>query len=282
MSLFLNLFTLLKVIRNDKINCINYHQRIFLLYILIVKLFFRKIKIIYTGHNVFGDWINRFLIADQFIAISNVVKKDLITANNKNVKLIYHGIMIKKLANINLKENTSLNFGYVGRYTKIKGVMTLLRAFKLYHEKNPKNQLIIRGSGELLEEMKKYISNSELTESIIIMPHENDIEKIFDKIDILIFPSEYLEGFGLVIIEAMSRNIIVIKSHYQNEDEIFTDDYCFLFEPGNINNLLEKMEESVNNQKKREIILKNSKRLISQKFNINRFIQEYLYLLRDL
>ena len=199
LSLFLNLFTLLNVISNEKINCINYHQRIFLPYILCIKFIFRKIKIIYTGHNVFGDWLNRFLTADQFIAISDVVRKDLITASKKNVNLIYHGIMIKEIANINLKENATLNFGYVGRYTKIKGVMTLLRAFKLFHEKYPNNQLIIRGSGELLEEMKKYISNSALTESIIIMPHENDIEKIFDKIDILIFPSEYLEGFGLVI-----------------------------------------------------------------------------------
>ena len=277
----INVKLVLKVIRVQKINCINYHQRIFLPYILFVKVFCRKIKIIYTGHNVFNDFINKLLIADKFIAVSLAVKNDFITAKKKSVHLIYHGIK-QKVINPGDRNKTILNFGYVGRFVRIKGIMTMLKAFKLFHEKYSEHKLFMVGSGVLTNEMNKFIDENYLEDSIKIIPPQSEIENIFNQIDILVFPSEYVEGFGLVILEAMANNIAIIKSHFINDEKIFNNENCFLFEPANINDLLNKMEGSIIDKNKREILINNSQLLIQNKFNFERAINEYLDLLRGL
>lgn len=141
-TFFMNARVFINVLKKQKINYIHYHQRIFIIYILLVKLFYTKIKIIYTGHNVFNDFINKLLIADRFIAVSLAVKKDLVKANKKNVHLIYHGIYKETKEEIKDIHKTPLNFGYVGRFIKIKGILTLLKAFKLFQEKYSQYKLI--------------------------------------------------------------------------------------------------------------------------------------------
>ncbi|MEO8398850.1 MAG: glycosyltransferase family 4 protein [Ignavibacteriaceae bacterium] len=280
LTFFINLFFLSKVIRNEKINVINYHQRILLPYIFFIKFFFKKIKIIYTGHAVFYDSINKFLTADIFIAISNAVKNDFIKANKKNIYLIKHGIEIN--TNIAAENSTVEYFGFVGRFTEGKGIITLLYAFKLFHQRNQNQKIIFRGEGNLQNKMENFIAENSLEDFILIKKPEENINKIFDKIDVLIFPSEIEEGFGLVILEAMSRNIAIIKSYWDKDEEFFNDKTCFLFEPKNVNELVEKMEEVVLNSEKRKKLLQNSKGLVKEHFDINRFMDEYLKLLSEI
>ncbi len=282
LTFFFNLISIKRIIRIEKINCINYHQRIFLPHIFFIKIFYPKVKIIYTAHCVFNDWINKFLIADSFIAISDAVKKDLIDSNKNSILLIEHGIPTNNIIITKLKIEQPINFGYVGRFTELKGIMTLLHAFKFFHSKYPQHKLILRGQGELLEQIKSFISLNSFNDAVTILNPAEDVDQIFAEIDILIFPSEYIEGLGLVLIEAMAKNISIIKSYFEGDEEVFNEENCFLFKPGNANDLFTKMEEAATDLEKREALLKNARIVIKEKFNIDKTIDQYLSLLQDL
>ncbi len=280
---FLNLISILKVIKNENVNCINYQQRIFLPYILFIKLFFKKIKLIYTGHAVFNDWLNKFLIADIYIAVSDAVQRNLFKANKKKVILIRYGMEVKDNLEIKeFKKNDELTFGYIGRFYKGKGIHLLLKAFDSFHKTFPKHKLIFKGDGPLLSYIKKYIQANSLTHCIAILPPELDINKIFNEIDILIFPTEIQEGMGLILIEAMANNISIIKSHFINDDDAFNEDACYLVKPGDESGLLSAMNETVTNSEKRIKLLNNANRIAKEKFKLKRFIEDYESLIQEL
>lgn len=80
----------------------------------------------------------------------------------------------------------------------------------------------------------------------------------------------------------MANNISIIKSQYKNEEEIFNKEHCFLFKPGNEYDLLNRMEESINNEEKRKRLIANSRQSVIDKFSMNNVISKYLRLLENL
>jgi len=98
-----NFYRLLDIVRSQRVNVVHYHFRIFLPYVLLIKLFHPDIKIIYTHHSVFSDFITRFLYADYYIAISKVTEAEL-KKNKKNCFFIKLGIELPSEKNISTRE----------------------------------------------------------------------------------------------------------------------------------------------------------------------------------
>ena len=97
----------------------------------------------------------------------------------------------------------------VGRYTWQKGFDLLLRSWKLVHEKHPRWILNIYGSGE----REVYIRQAhELGLSVVVNCHPavNNIYEKYRMSSVFVLSSRY-EGFGLVIVEAMSVGVPVVS-----------------------------------------------------------------------
>ena len=82
-----NLILIIRIILLKKINVIHYHQRIYIPFIIILKILLPKIKFLYTHHSVFSDRLNHLIIADIYIAISNSVKNDLLKYSKSPILL---------------------------------------------------------------------------------------------------------------------------------------------------------------------------------------------------
>lgn len=90
-----------------------------------------------------------------------------------------------------------------GRLTYQKGYDLLINAYKIVVDTFPEWHLDIYGTGELKEQLSLQINQLGLTENITIEEPVKDIKAQYVKSDFYVMSSRF-EGFGMVLVEAMS------------------------------------------------------------------------------
>jgi glycosyltransferase involved in cell wall biosynthesis len=147
---------------------------------------------------------NKLKNADGIFAIgryaTNFYKKF-----NSNVYNIPYSISLeKKIQNYKIP-----NFLFVGQIIKRKGILSLLNCIENINAKECKFTFV--GTGPLVKNIKKIMK---LKKNIFYYNFKNkdELNKIYKKSNILILPSIY-DGWGVVIIEAMSRAMAVISNN---------------------------------------------------------------------
>lgn len=136
------------------------------------------------------------------ISVPNKMDTEYYLNLGYNAVYIPH-IINKKTNNINdLQDHIILN---VGRLTQDKRQDVLIKAWKENDEKNDWILLIV-GEGEKKKELETMISDLELSDSVKILPARKEIEEVYKQASFFAFSSRY-EGFGLVLLEAMSYGI---------------------------------------------------------------------------
>jgi glycosyltransferase involved in cell wall biosynthesis len=148
---------------------------------------------------------------------------------------------------------------YIGRLSREKGLITLLKAFK----KLPELPLKILGEGPLVDELKEFTRMHR-------MPHvtfEGFIDgqakrEILKKALFLVFPSECYESFGYSIIESFACGVPVVASDIGGARELVRDgENGFLFEVGNPGDLQEKISALLS---KRQQLMKMRERALER------------------
>jgi glycosyltransferase involved in cell wall biosynthesis len=130
---------------------------------------------------------------------------------------------------------------YVGRLSYEKGVMTLLKAFK----KN-RRKLIIIGDGPLLNEIKNYIKDSQLGNTVTLTGYLNTegVHSYIESCSALIVPSEWYENAPITILEALSYGKKILASNIGGIPEMVHENKNgFLFSPSNCNSINEAIEK---------------------------------------
>lgn len=278
---FSNLFSLIDIIRKNRINIIFFHHRIFIPFIWFVRKLMPEIKVVYTHHNVFNDPINFLLPADRFLAVSNETGRDLANYHKSPFHVIPHGIDISHPAP--RKASVIRNIGYVGRFARFKGIPVLLEAFSDLIKGEPEYRLILRGEGEETEIIRQYVLAHDLQGYVTFCAPEYDQEKIFENIDLLVLPSTELEGFGLVVIEAMAMGIPVIASDVGGIRTILRDNYNgMLFRPNDAKQLAEKIRQITDDEKVKNTLVNNALISTQTSFSFSKSIDMQIQLLKEL
>lgn len=157
----------------------------------------------------------------------------------------------------------------VGRLNYLKGFDRLIYAWNIVHKKHDKWNLIIYGDGSEKKRLEEKISQLNLNKTIFL---NHAIPNIYDKYiesDFFVLTSRS-EGFGIVLIEAMSSGIPCISFNCPyGPAEIIKDKVDgFLVENGNINQLAKKICILIENREKRILFGDNAKQ------NVKRFAPE--------
>ena len=266
-----NLMQLIAVIKNNEITHIHYHHRIFIPFIFFIKLYFPKIRIIYTHHSCFNDFMNNFVLADKIIALNEATKNDLPKRLLQKTIIIPHGVKINnKIKN----QDNPRNIGFVGRFVEEKGILNLIQAFKGINEEIPDTKLILVGEGPLKNKMIKIIEKLGLIDKVVFQKTTRSEDEIFSNIDILVLPAEKLEGFGLVILEAMARGIPVIVSKLNIFKEIIIDKFNGIISDSA--SLKTDILSLIKNKPQINYICKNASKTVYKDYNIENTIRSYL------
>lgn len=270
-----SIIELTKVVKKNNIQVIHSHHRYTTAISNILFKFNKNIKVIHTEHNVFPDknFIN--LRGENIIAVSNVVRDNLIKnrVKEKNVKLIYNGIKVDESITLNDRNDDIIRIGVIARLNKQKGHMYLLMALKdiVKHMNNIKVSLI--GDGEEKDRLLGFVENNELGEYIEFCGNVDDVPSIIQKFDFFILPSEY-EGLPISILEVMSKMRILIATDVGGNCEIIEDGVNgFIVEPKNVKALENKLNYVIKNFNKLDIINKKAYETIKNNFSLENMVE---------
>ena len=177
--------------------------------------------------NIF-DKNKLFILRDPVVQLNEFLKK-------KN----------EKIENLKIEKN-NLIIG-IGRLTRQKNFVLLIRAFKRILIKYPNYHLILLGEGEQEKFLIGEIIKLELQDKISLLGYQKNVYKYLLNSDCFILTSLW-EDPGFVLIEAALANTLIISSNCPNgPNEILSNGQNgFLFQNNNLSDLLNKFDEFKN------------------------------------
>ena len=274
------LISIFSIIRHHDINVINYHHRIFIPVIWCIKLLRPSIVIIYTAHNYFNDSLNILITADRILAVSEAIRTEMQRFHGKKTIRIVHGIEPHP---VEICHFHNFRVGYVGRFESHKGIITLIDAMKILLDTNNNYSLIFRGEGPFEMEMMQYARELEIESHVSLEPPQVHAGNIYGGIDVLILPSLELEGFPMVLLEAMGAGIPLVGSDIPGINEIIINGQNGrLTPPGNSFELAMAIQFIFKNNEEREKYIAHGLRAVSEKYSIEEHVSEYCRILNGL
>ena len=147
-----------------------------------------------------------------------------------------------------------INILFLGRIEERKGLIYLLKAYKILEKKFPNLRLIIIGEGELKEDCLKYVKENNLKE----VHFEGQITgpklpSYYNSCDIFCSPAIFGESFGLVLVEAMASGIPVVAFANEGYRGVLKGKGSkFLVKPKDYKTLAKKLEVLIKNPKLRK------------------------------
>ena len=203
---------------------------------ILIKIIFQfKMKIIVSEHTtwsksfLYSNLVTRFFLiktisylfpkADGVIAVSRGVAKDIESIIKKKIikmHVIYNPIVDLNYLKINPYGITFSEWNYgnhykilaVGTLKKVKDYPTLIQAIELVSRKINVKLLIL---GEGRKSIELMIANLNLEKNIYLMGAVTNPRPYYEISDLFVLSSRY-EGFGNVLVEALSFGIPVVST----------------------------------------------------------------------
>ncbi len=259
-----------------------------------------KIPVIYTAHNSFerpetapmGRWnkIAKFRFGRFYSKVTVLTDADKVFIGKrlKNVSVMPNPLGLRPVHEIPHKQNAILAVGRLDGW-HVKGFDVLIRAwarivssFKfLVSTDGWKMQIAGTGSEESLNYLKQLCKENGVEDSVEFLGFRKDVEKLYQEASIYVLSSRY-EGFGLVLVEAMSQGCACVACDYKGrqseilnpaQDQTFETrnlklepqnnkvELCetgILCEPDNVDALADAMAKMITDDEYRESVRKNA------------------------
>ena len=134
--------------------------------------------------------------------------------------------------------------GFVGRLVRQKGSDLALQAFAKADKHHPRSRLVIIGDGPERGRLEAQAGRLALADSVIFTGWVDDASSLMPAFDMVVAPSRW-EGFGLVVLEAMSHGLPVIASRAGALPEVVADGETGLLVPSESPDALADAMESL-------------------------------------
>jgi glycosyltransferase involved in cell wall biosynthesis len=200
-------------------------------------LLFRHVSVFQNHHDI----IDLGLTKKSFCVKGSAVNED---------RFSYDSISISKIdilqRQYNLLQGEIVNFLFVSRLLKEKGIVELIEGFKLASKNNKIQLLIVGWFDENNESSLNQNSLNDLIQgydNIKFLGKQNDIPEIISLIDVSILPTYYREGTPRFLLESMVMKKPIITTKMPGCDHLIpNNENGMLIEPRSIDSI----EKSIN------------------------------------
>lgn len=177
------------------------------------------------------------------------------------------------LDNSSTKDSAKNKFSilFVGEIVKHKGIRLFVEAVNTLQNKFPDIKAVIIGEGSDETWLKKALDNSKI--NFLGKLKNSEVKKIMAKAGIVIVPSLCYENSPTVIYEARQSDCLVIASRIGGITELIHEIGGLLFVPGNKNDLIKKIEFSLNNYDKLQCQFEEKKKNL-KKYQLDNYIKD--------
>lgn len=185
------------------------------------------------------------------------------------------GVNLEHFSLTPLMEGNDVNFVFIGRVMKLKGIDEYLEAAKRTKERYPNTNFYIAGfieEGEYKDKVESY------GEAVIPLGFIKDIKAEIKKCHCTILPSHGGEGVPNVLLESAAMGRICIGSRIPGTADVIDDGKTgYLFEAGNTESLVDAIEKVVNlSPEQRENMGITGRMKVEREFNRKIVIQKYI------
>jgi len=150
--------------------------------------------------------------------VATFLRKTREVKNSTPIVTIHYGINIRNSQEIlrkkeSRKKSRPFIVGSLARLSPEKDLQTLVGAFEKLVKSLPPNsiELHLYGEGPLREALAHEIRHKKISESAFLKGKTSNPLEVLSQFDVFVLPSKY-EGFGLVLLEAMSLEVPVVSS----------------------------------------------------------------------
>lgn len=177
----------------------------------------------------------------------------------------------------------TLKLIFVGRLLKSKGLFKAIEIFKEIKVRRPDTILTIAGSIDVDNPDsigKEQLDNLIVEEGINYLGYVNDLNQIYSKSNVLLFPSIYREGVPRVIIESLLHGLTIVTLNMPGCKETIRNN-GFLVENSHSTS---DIVEYLSNLSSDELVRNNreSKTLFKEFFSADVIYPKYLKLLKEI
>lgn len=170
----------------------------------------------------------------------------------------------------------------LGSLNREKGNHLAIDALSRIKQKTPAVKLMIVGTGEYRTMLEKKILNLGLHNHVIFTGFVDNEEtvKFYNSADVYLMPTLRVEGLPFVLLEAMSCGKPVIASRIGGNTSVITDgDNGLLIEPGNVEQLIEKVQMIIRDGRLANRLSSSARKTISNHFSADQMIDGTLSLM---
>lgn len=202
-------------------------------------------------HRKQGTWKHK---VNRFIAFTDFAKGKFVEAGFPSDKIVVTANFAHDPLLASSRPNPKIPaFAlFVGRLSEEKGIKTMLQAWSLLDDET---LLQVAGTGPL-EALLQSKNN------IVALGRQNDAEisRLMHQAAFLVLPSEWYEGFPLVLVEAFAHGLPVLASRLGSMAEIIKDgENGLLFMPGDTADLAAKAKWLLENPQQAQKLGENAR-----------------------
>lgn len=233
----------------------------------------------YYAYNKIYKIIKKWLYPKlKAISVPTTMDTEIYKKLGYNAYHIPHLSTFEKVEKNKVTNKVAIN---VGRLTNDKQQELLL---KIWKNIDPKSKWILKiiGSGENEYKLKEYIKNNDI-KNVEMIPHTSNIEKYYKKSSLFLFTSK-MEGFGMVLLEAMSFGVPCISFDCPSgpRDVVKNNYNGYLIPCYNIEEYIDRINEYINStiDRKKEMSLNANKTI--KEWNNKKIIDDWLKIFKKI
>lgn len=188
-----------------------------------------------VAENLISRKLGDIRLVDRFISVSDFHRRKMIEGGVPEHKLA----TIHNFVDTDAIQESEQDSGYAlyfGRIEKLKGIGTLLRAFK-----NVPFRLVIAGEGNSLDHFKQMAAELDLCNVEFVGFKSGDsLTRLIREARFCVVPSEWYENCPMSVLEAMAHGKPVVASDIGGIPELIRNGVDgYLFEPKSVEQLAE-------------------------------------------
>lgn len=185
------------------------------------------------------------------------------------------GVNLQQFSLCPMPNMDTINFIFIGRVMKLKGIDEFLEAAKQIKKTYPNTNFYIAGfieEGEYKEKVASYV------EVVKPLGFVRDISEEIKKCHCTVLPSHGGEGVPNVLLESAAMGRICIGSRIPGTQDVIDDGKTgYLFEPGNVDGLVAAIEQVMKLNINEKIAMgKAGRTKVENEFNREIVIQKYM------
>jgi len=192
------------------------------------------------------ETMNIYNLVDRFIVSNDFMASKLVDAGYDSNKVIK---LLNPLSLEDYQVSTSFDdyILYFGRLDPEKGVSTLLKAMKYL----PQLRLVIVGDGSQMASLEQWVSQNQLNNiDFVGAKWGNELAPYLNRARLVVVPSIWYEPSPYVVYQAFASGKPVIAADIGGIPELVNEESGALFAPGNVEDLVEKLESLAFDDKK--------------------------------